>query len=331
MAVRIGLDETEGVLRKVVLVRWEKPARAQQMAVDIAANDPFGQPVGRHMRRGRIVGANSGGVVGQRLPEPADVLAKLAHHHVAAVETKVEGALRRPLLRQVRGAGQQIVRHQRTGRVFGMGIEMAQQDLAQRHAMPRIARSGLAVAEDDRIVLAAIVGAERDRLRQAVGESEMLAGDALGVELQVERELVDDLHVVSRERRLDRIGPVLDGFRVLVIEQQQGVHGRGRDHLTRRLSLVRAAQRPIVLHRRVAAPTRPAVDDGALPLVLDPVAQAAQPVFLVHALAKRLRKTRQRLRRQPRFLQARPGEGDAGRALVLAVAVGDGRNRGKGF
>ena len=196
------------------------------MAVDGAADDAFGQPVGGDVRRGRIVGANSGGVVLERFPEPGDILPELAHHHVAAVETEVEEALGRAVLRQIRGARQQIVRHHRAGRLLGMGIGVAQQDLAERHAMPGIARRGLAVAEDDRVVLAAIVGAERNRLRQAVGEAEMLARDTVLVELKVERELVDDLHVVRRERRPDRRGPGVDGGRVLVVEQQQRMHGQ---------------------------------------------------------------------------------------------------------
>ena len=88
-----------------------------------------------------------------------------------------------------------------------MGIGVAQQDLAQGHAVPGIPRGGPAVAEDDGVVLAAILGPERNRLRQAVGKAEMLARDALLVELQVERQLVDDLDVVGRQRRLDLLRP----------------------------------------------------------------------------------------------------------------------------
>ena len=194
--------------------------------------------------------------------------------------------------------------------------------------MPGIAQGGLAVAEDDRVVLAAL-GAERNRLRQAVGEAEMLAGHAVLVELEVERELMDDPDVVRRQRRFDGLGPGVDGGRILVVEQQQRMHGQRRDHLARRRALVRARQGTIVLHGRVAAPARPAVDDGALPLVPDPVAEAAQPVLLVHALAERRRKARQRVAAQARFLQARPGEGERCGARVLAVAVGDRRNRGE--
>ena len=119
--------------------------------------------------------------------------------------------------------------------------------------MPRITQGGLAVAEDDRVVLAAI-GTEGNRLRQAVGKAEMLAGDAVLVELKVEGELVDDLHAMGRQRRHDLPGPGFDGRRVLFVEQQHRMHGQGRDHLARRLTPVRARQRAIVLRRRIAAP-----------------------------------------------------------------------------
>ena len=199
--------------------------------------------------------------------------------------------------------------------------------------MPGITRCGLAV-EKHRAVLAGGRGIERNRLRQAVGKAEMLVGHAIGVEVQVEFEAADDRDVVGRQRRRDLIRPRPDLVAVLVIEQQQRMHGEERRHLTRCVTCrhdhaarqIYGLHRTIVLHGRVAAPQRPVLDDGRLPLVLDPVAQAAEPVLLVHALAERRRKARQRVRVQARFLQARPGEGDGRRPLVLAVAVGDGRD-----
>ncbi len=51
--------------------------------------------------------------------------------------------------------------------------------------------------------------------------------------------------------------------------------------------------RSIILPRRnIGAPQWPAIDNGRLPGVIDPVAETAQPVFLIHALAKRSRETR---------------------------------------
>src|SRR2546426_2088652 len=80
----------------------------------------------------------------------------------------------------------------------------------------------------------------------------------------------------------------------------------------------------LLARRNVGAPAWPAFDDGALPFVMDLVAKTAEPVFLIHALPKRRREGSQRVRGEPQFLQARPGERDGSCARVAAVCVGDG-------
>ena len=279
------------------------------------------------------MGADFLRVLFEVLPELTDILAQLAHHHVAAVESEIEEALGSALRRKPGLASRPIVQHHGTGRLLGVGIGMAQQDLAQGHAMPGITRRDLAV-EKHRAILAGGRGVEGNRLRQPVGEAEMLVGNAIGVEVQVELEAADDRDVVGRQRLRDLIRPRLDLVAILVIEQQQRMDGEARRHLTRCVTCrhdhtarqVYGLHRAIVLHRRVAAPERPILDDGTLPLALDSVAQAAEPVLLVHALAERRRKARQRVGVQARFTQARPSEGDGRRPRVLAVAVGDGRD-----
>src|SRR5829696_1787317 len=140
VAVGIEFGEAEGVLRLLVFVGCEQSAGAQQMAVDVAPDNPFGEPVGSDVRGGWVVGADSCGVVFKRLPEPGHILAQLTHYHVAAVEAKIEEALRRSLWRKLCSARQLFVSHNRTRRLLRMGVGMSQQDLAQGHAMPLIAR-----------------------------------------------------------------------------------------------------------------------------------------------------------------------------------------------
>ncbi len=48
---------------------------------------------------------------------------------------------------------------------------------------------------------------------------------------QIERQAVDDLHVMRLQRRLDLLGPGLGAVLILVVEQQQGVDGDRRDDL----------------------------------------------------------------------------------------------------
>src|SRR5258707_15477122 len=109
------------------------------MAVDVAPDNTFSQPVGGDVCGGGIAGANPCGVVLEGLPEPGHVLAQFAHDHVATVETKVEEAFRRSLRPQLGCARWPIVRHQRAWRLFGVRVGMTQQDFAQRYAMPWIA------------------------------------------------------------------------------------------------------------------------------------------------------------------------------------------------
>ena len=203
-----------------------------------------------------------------------------------------------------------------------MGIGVSQQDLAQGHAMPWIARCRLAVAQGDGVFRGDARITEGYWLRHPVGEAEMLSADTNFVELKVERELVDDFHAVRRERLADLLAPDLNVGDSRAVEQQQRMHGRPGRRL-------RGAFAPFVVAavRNIAAPQGAIVYDGLLPPVLHLVAEAAEPVVLVHPLAKRRGKCRQRLRRESRLLQADPGKGDSGGTrLDPSIAGGDGRH-----
>ena len=65
VAVGIEFGEAEGVLRLIVFVGRQQPAGAQQMAVDVAPDNPFGEPVGSDVSRlkGRRASHNDGDVV----------------------------------------------------------------------------------------------------------------------------------------------------------------------------------------------------------------------------------------------------------------------------
>src|SRR5438309_1595111 len=58
----------------------------------------------------------------------------------------------------------------------------------------------------------------------------------------------------------------------------------------------------------VAAPVWTSVNDGCLPGLADSVAQTAQPVFLLHTIARRGRETCQRMGRKVNFLQTGTGK-----------------------
>ena len=111
-----------------------------------------------------IVGADSGGVVVEGFPEPGHILPQLAHHHVAAVETKIEEALRRACGDSSAARASQSSRHHRAGRLLVMGVGVAQQDLARAARHARIARCRLAVAEDDGVVRRAVRSYRRREL-----------------------------------------------------------------------------------------------------------------------------------------------------------------------
>jgi hypothetical protein len=87
---------------------------------------------------------------------------------------------------------------------------MSQQDLAQGHAMPLIARCRPAIAQGDGVFRGNIRITEGNWLRHPVGEAEMLPADTNFVELKVEREPVDDFHAVRRERLADLVAPDLN-------------------------------------------------------------------------------------------------------------------------
>ena len=92
----------------------------------------------------------------QAIARTGDILAQLTHYHVAAVEAKIEEALRRSLWRKLCSARQLFVSHNRTRRLLRMGVGMSQQDLAQGHAMPLIVRCRPAVAQYHSALIAGI-------------------------------------------------------------------------------------------------------------------------------------------------------------------------------
>ena len=153
VAARIVAEEAEVVLREIEPSGGKQPARAQQVAVDVAADDALGEPVGGDVRRGsdRALGswprrrrANS------RTPR-----------RIAEARARPSNCRSRPKLRKPSGAPSgfssararlAVVRHERSGRLLVMRIGVAQQDSPERNAMPGIALGGPAVAEDDRVV-----------------------------------------------------------------------------------------------------------------------------------------------------------------------------------
>src|SRR5712691_5127887 len=188
-----------------------------------------------------------------------------------------------------------------------MRIGVPQEDLTETHPVEGIPRGRLAVAENDIVVSGAVFAfvSERNRLRQTVGVAEMFAAYPVFVEAEVEREPVNDFHVVRGQRTFNRICPGLDGGLVRVVEQQERMHCFRGDDLTL-VALNRAADLGerafprlcalLLARRNVGAPAWPAFDDGALPFVMDLVAKTPEPVFLIHALPKRRREGSQRVR-----------------------------------
>src|SRR5262249_11844536 len=138
-SVGIRPEKPELVLWKVVVCR-EKPARTQQMAVAVAADDPLREPIRGLRRPPRIMGVDlrCGGL--ERLPETRHVLAQFAHHHIAPVEAKAAEACRRAVGQQLGGMRGRIIRHVWTGCLLMVPIDMAEKNLAQGDAMPSIAR-----------------------------------------------------------------------------------------------------------------------------------------------------------------------------------------------
>ena len=294
------------------------PLRAQQVAVDVAADDPLGEPVGGDVRRGsgscaRIFAASSS----SEFQNARDILPKLAHDHVAAVETEVEEALRARLLASARRcAPTRSSRHDRSGRLLVMGVGMSEQDLAERDAVPldRAVPAGRRSGRRCRPCRLRIT--EGNRLRQAVGEAEMLPADADS------RRAAGQARAGGRSSRREARALVRppsaqapNAADVLAVEQQQRMHRQWRRHL----ALVRQ-RRPsspldrLVAHGNVAAPQRSALDDGRLPLVLRSCRQgggAGLPGTCPRETAPK------RSRAHPakaRLLQAGPGERDGGGA-----------------
>src|SRR3954468_2762922 len=127
----------------------------------------------------------------------------------------------------------------------------------------------------------------------------MFTADALRIKTKVEREAVDDPHAVGSERLLNLRSPFVDRYFIRLVKHQHGMHGdRGwrfqlgglRRHADVSNRTLRGLRFFLFGRWNISAPSGSTCDDGALPRAIHLVAKAAQPVFLVHALAKRLRK-----------------------------------------
>ena len=119
------------------------------MAVSIAADDPFSQPLRRDMRRSRVVRANSLGILFERFSEFPDILSEFAHHQVAAVEAEIQQSIRRTVRLQVESTRRLIVGNEGTRRLLVMRIDVADQYFAERDAVPIVTFGRAVIRQDD--------------------------------------------------------------------------------------------------------------------------------------------------------------------------------------
>ena len=143
---------------------------------------------------------------------------------------------------------------------------MAEEDLAERDAVPGIPLGWPTIAQNDGISIG-------DWLGQRVGEAEVLARDLVRVEPKIERQLAHDRDLEWGECPLHLVGPRSSALLAQIIQQQQGMH---------RLRGIR----PIHRRERIAGPNGAAAGQRGLPYAVDLVAKPAQAVFLVHAFTK---------------------------------------------
>ncbi len=327
-AVQIAIKKAEIILRLVIGIGRQIAGRAEQIPFGIPPDHALGEPRGGDMARiFRIARADTLRILAHRFPEGDDILFQLAGNHIAAVHPEIAETLRQRMRLQAGGKGLFIIGHHWAGRLFEMAVGVAEEDLAERDAVRLIAWGRSAGAEDHRTFFIII----RHGLRDAVGESEMFARNALLIRPQIERQAVDDLHLMRLQRGLDLLGPSLGAGLVLVVEQQQRVDGEGRDDLFLEVAGGghRAQLAPLHALQRVAlfgigAPFRAALDHRFEPGAVAAIAEAAEPILLKHPFAERRGEGVERRRAQAHLFEPGIGKGKARRALVAAIGIGDG-------
>ena len=169
------------------------------MAVDVAADDPLGEPVGGDVAA--VSGSPSrsfSAPSSSDFQNAGDVLLQLAHHHVAAVEAEIAEACGRALGGEVRRRpGRLPDRPGRSGRAPSRDARWWPiRNVAERHAVPRVALDRLPSLADAPRLSSNGTGCDRPSAKPKCSRPMPLSSSR-----RLSGRRSDDLDAVRRERR----------------------------------------------------------------------------------------------------------------------------------